>query len=162
MDITLQQIFQYGSFWGASIAMIALIWTVVNRIIDRVEKGKNRTIEYQHEKSKQLELEKIELQKQLQKQQQHHFYKLIETIRDETRNIAEKVDSLTESFARTDEKLKANVDIAAMNLKKINCFIDATNKRFETIELETKFFRSELHGFGKNLCILKDAANKVR
>ena len=160
--MTVQQFLSYGSFFGACVAVLTLLWVIVNKIVDRVEKSKNKSIDYQHTKATQLEREKIELQKELEGTKQRHVHKLIEAIREEMAKMGEKVDKLTTQSARTDEKLKANVQVGDANLKEIKCFVASTQRRLEVVEGDVKSYRTEIHEVSKDLLLIKSIANKVK
>ena len=114
------------------VAAITLFWIIITKIIDRM-----------HSNAKQLEREKIKLQKELEHEKEEHVQSLIGLIKEEVEKVGKKVNELTTSFARTDEKLKSNGDIANLALKKIKCFVDATNTRFHAVEKDIFLLKSD-------------------
>jgi len=153
---------QIVTIFGGVGACVAFAWKAGISIVDRLEKSKQKQIDYSHNKAKDLEKQKLELQKELEAQKQRHVHKLIEAIRSEMTKLADKVDELAIAFGRVDEKLNFNAKLAEANLKKIQGFVDSTNKRFETIEKEFTLYRSEIKEISKDLLLIKSVAIKVR
>lgn len=141
--------------------LVAFIWRAGFSIVDKVEKSKQKQIDYAHKKSEQLEVQKVELQKELETQKQRHVHKLIEAIREEMAKVLVKVDALSVQFGRVDEKLKHNVEMGRQNLDKIKCFIDTTSKRIQTVDRELATFRTEVKEIGKDMLLIKTVAAKV-
>jgi len=125
-------------------AMIAFMWRAGISIVDRVERSKQKQIDYAHKKSEQFENQKLQLQKELESEKQQHVHESIETIRTEMRGVSQKMDKLGVEFVRTEERSKSHAAIVSTSLNKIKCFIDATNKRFETVEKEVTMVKNEM------------------
>lgn len=160
--MALGQLMTYGSFFGAIIALISFLWAVVNSIVNRVEKSKNRSIEFQHKKNQILQKEKAELLKENEKIKQRYVQEMIDEVTAEVKAVDAKVQKMLVNYARVDEKLKASVGGSNRVIKKVECFVDATNKRFETVEKELNEYRSEHIEIGKDLVLLKSLANNIR
>ncbi len=160
--MTVGQLMTYGSFFGFIVAGISFVWAVVNRIIDRVAANKTKTIEFQHTKNQQLETQKIQLQKEADKQKQRYVETAIGKVETQVKAIDAKVQTMMVNYGRVDEKLKANVQASERVVKKVECFVDATNKRFETVEKELNIYRTEHIDIGKDLVLLKSLADSIR
>lgn len=136
MNISLTNVISIITILGAIGGLIVFVWRACLGVVDRVEKSKQRAIDYAHEKSRELEREKTNLLKELDSQKQRYVQKLVDTVREQMGKVADKVDKLSSKFVRIDEKLNANAKSEKNNLEKIENFIDSTNKRFEIIKKE--------------------------
>lgn len=147
---------------GSISAAAIFVWKIGISLLNRYEKASEKKIDYAHKKSEQLEVQKVGLQKELEAQKQRYVQKLIDAIREEMSKVATKVDKLAVQFARVDEKLNFNAKMGEANIKKIQCFVDSTDKRFQTVERQLDSYRTEIKEMGKDLLLIKDVANKVR
>lgn len=160
--MTIGQLMTYGSFFGFIVAGISFTWVVVNKIVDRVATNKNKTIELQHQKNQQLETQKIELQKEADKTKQRYVEIAIGKVETQVKAVDTKVQIMMVNYARVDEKLKANVEASERVVKKVECFVDATNKRFGTVEKELSEYRTRHIDLGNDLIMLKTLASQVK
>lgn len=136
MDITFLHLVQLFGILGTAVGIIYIAWRMGLNIVDRVGESKQKAIDYSHKKAQELEREKTELLKELDSQKQRYVQKLIDTVQEEVGKVAKKVDELSTKFVRIDERLNANAKSEQNNLKEMQSFIDATNKRFKTMEKE--------------------------
>ena len=160
--MTVGQLTIYGSFFGFIVAGISFVWVVVNKIVDRVAANKNKTIEFQHTKNQQLETQKIQLQKEADKTKQRYVETAIGKVETQVKAVETKIQTMMVNYARIDEKLKANVQASERVVKKVECFVDASNKRFETVEKELSEYRTRHIDLGNDLVMMKTLANKVK
>ena len=162
MQITLGQIMSYGSFFGAAIAVLSFLWVMANSIINRIEKKNERSMDREYGQKTKLQQEKADLIRANEDIKQRYIRTMMDEVKAEVRAVDKRVQTVVVNYARVDEKMKANVQAAKDVIAKVQCFVDSTDKRFQTVEKQLGDYRTELIPIRENLALLRSIAERLK